>query len=183
MRRALFALTLLLVAADSSAGIVYYKDEQGNIHAVDSPDLIPEQYREKAQTIRRLDADSSHAVVQLERRGNSLWIPVTLGTGTSAVLVLDTGAEHTMISSRLAKELNLPRVREVKIHTAGGTVDSYTVILPAVSVKQFTVRDLEVTVNDIPELLPAEGLLGVDFMHKFKMSLDTETGTLTLDRK
>jgi len=49
-------LLLSLGATLSYAGTVYsYLDEQGNLHATDSPDTIPEKYREKVQTHEQAD--------------------------------------------------------------------------------------------------------------------------------
>lgn len=49
-------LLLTLGAPLSYAGTVYsYLDEQGNLHATDSPDTIPEKYRAKVQTHEQAD--------------------------------------------------------------------------------------------------------------------------------
>lgn len=182
--RILFLLPLLLSALPSArAEIFYYKDEKGDIHAVDSPALLPEQYRQKTQSVRRLDADQSRVTMQLQRKGNSLLIPVTFNNGATATLILDTGASLTVLPKRIAQQLGLVKSGEITIHAANGAAQAYLARLPEISVRHFTVRDLEVAVHDIPNIEPADGLLGVDFLGRFKMSLDSASGELTLDKK
>ena len=121
--------------------------------------------------------------LKLEREGNALLIPVSFGPGNEVLMVLDTGAGVSMISTRLAERLKARQVGMMKISTANGMVRVPQVEVSEVSVKQFAVRNLRITVNDMSGGGRAQGLLGVDFLNHFRMSLDTETGQLHLERK
>jgi hypothetical protein len=43
-----------------------------------------------------------------------------------------------------------------------------------------TVRGLEVFVYDLPPLLAADGLVGLDFLRRFRVTFDFEAGVLIL---
>lgn len=172
----------LIISAAVHAEIVYYKDEKGNMHAADSIDGIPPQFREKTKRLDGRTPNSSQLTITLERQGNSLLVPVSLA-GTNTTLVLDTGAGVTLVPSEIVKGMKLKPVRQVRLTTASGVVMADIVVLPYVSVKNVTVRDMEVASYDIPHTGKAKGLLGLDFLNHFRTTLDSKTGVLELNRK
>ncbi len=182
MKFRFFLLILATMGPLALGGVYSYRDEKGTLHAVSSPDEIPERYRANVKQLSSEESGSGDVNLKLEREGNSLIIPVSFGAGVEAPMILDTGASVSMISTSLAERLKVKQLGLTQISTASGIVRVPVVKLPETSVRQFTVRDLRVTVNNLPSGR-AQGLLGVDFLKHFRMQLDSESGQLHLERK
>jgi len=177
----LLATTLATIPA--LAALFTYRDEKGKLHAVSSPDEIPEKYRRGAKTVSDKKNEPEGANIKLDRSNNSLFIEVSFGEAGKHLMVLDTGASISMISEKLAADLGLKSTQSVIIHTASGMIEVPLVTVPEVSVAHFKVRDLSIAVNNLPGESKAQGLLGIDFLNHFKMELDTAAGSLYLRQK
>ena len=183
MKRSLPIFGVLLLCSAAMAGVYSYRDEKGTLHAVSSPEEIPEQYRGTEKKLASPESGSGEVNLKLQRDENSLLIPVSFGAGNEYLMVLDTGASVSMISTQIATKVNPKQVGQGQIATASGIVRVPVVEMPEVSVRQFTVKHMQITVNDLPLGNRAQGLLGVDFLNHFRMQIDTETGQLHLERK
>ena len=181
-----FLLAVLAGASSARAGVYTYRDEKGTLQAVSSPDEIPEKYRANSKVLssgRPEAAPSGEAEVSLRRLGNSLLVPVDFGKAGVHPMVLDTGAEISMISESLAAKIGGARGPMVSMGTASGVVQRPLTEVPETSVAGFKVRGLRMVVNDLPGNHQAQGLLGVDFLNHFRIRLDTESGVLHLEKK
>ena len=98
-------------------------------------------------------------------------------------MVLDTGAAATLIPTRIANQLQLKTQLMVQMQSATGIASVPQVLLPEISIANLTVTNMLVTVYDMPKNGQFEGLLGLDFLNKFRMSIDSEAGVIHLDRK
>lgn len=183
VKRFLCIAALFLAGTVARAGVYTYRDENGTLHAVSSPTDIPEQYRGKEKVLAGSETGSGEVNLKLEREGNSLLIPVSFGGGKEVLMVLDTGASVSMISREVADRIRPQQLGLAQISTASGVIRVPVVDVPEISVKQFAVHDMHITVNDLPGKGRAAGLLGVDFLNHFRMQLDTESGQLHLERK
>lgn len=186
MLRLPFLLAFLGCAVSAWAGVYTYRDENGTLQAVSSPEDIPEKYRAHSKalsTSRSEPAPSGEAEVNLRRLGNSLIVPVEFGKAGVHPMVLDTGAEISMISEKLAEKIGAKRGANVMMGTASGVVQRPLAEVPETSVAGFKVHGLRMVVNDLPGNHKAEGLLGVDFLNHFRIRLDTESGVLHLEKK
>ncbi len=96
--------------------------------------------------------------------------------------IVDTGASMVTIPSATARQLGLATddrnpVREV--YTAGGTQYAPELTLASITIEGRTVSDIKALVLDLPN--QAEwGLLGLNFLHRFRMDMNTEEGVLLL---
>lgn len=96
-------------------------------------------------------------------------------------LIADTGAQRSAISQRVAQRLNLgPPVRMQALVGVGQSPLVPVVRLYRLRVGADTVRSMEVFVYNLPPLLAADGLLGLDFLHRFRVTFDFEAGVLIL---
>ncbi|MGZ3671918.1 MAG: DUF4124 domain-containing protein, partial [Bdellovibrionota bacterium] len=100
-RTAPITLLLLLFSAVALAGVYSYRDEKGTLHAVSTPEEIPEKYRGKEKHLASGESGSGEVNLKLDRDGNSLLIPVSFGGGIEYLMVLDTGASASMISTKI----------------------------------------------------------------------------------
>ncbi|HIC96629.1 TPA: hypothetical protein EYP12_08425 [Candidatus Bipolaricaulota bacterium] len=99
-------------------------------------------------------------------------------------VALDTGATYTMIPWEVAQALGYHPERSrrrIELMTASGMV-----VVPLLEVKEVkalgqTVKGLEVLVHDLPPAGRVEGLLGLNFLRGFKLTLDFKAGILELE--
>ncbi len=98
-------------------------------------------------------------------------------------LLLDTGASYTRLTRQTAHELaitatqNMPKM---KFLTSGGVVESPIVKLESIQVGASEVRDVDVAIDVDGHL--RIGLLGMNFLRHFKITLDPEQGRVKLER-
>lgn len=108
---------------------------------------------------------------------------VKINNGAVSSFILDTGATYTSISTSLARELgllknNLPRVN---IMTANGAVNAPKVMLKSIEIDGLITNNVEVIVLDISATKDVAGLLGLNFIQKFKLTIDKNKGELILE--
>jgi clan AA aspartic protease (TIGR02281 family) len=116
--------------------------------------------------------------------GNQVFVPVILGRGNKtmkASLNLDTGAEITIISPDVAKRLNIDMQSEPTEVFEGisGKTTGHVTKLRQVSVGPHTYSGLEVAV--LPDYADGDGLLGMDFLRRFKYKIDFERQVIEWD--
>jgi clan AA aspartic protease (TIGR02281 family) len=119
--------------------------------------------------------------VPVQITGASVVVPVTLNRRLKTFLALDTGATSTMISHRIANNLGLrtdgPRVVAA---TVNGQVSMPLTRLGSVKVGDAEIHNLTVTVHDLSPAAKVDGLLGLDFLKRFHVSLDSQNQLLLL---
>jgi predicted aspartyl protease len=118
--------------------------------------------------------------------GAALVVPVHVNGRGPYSFVLDTGATLTCVDQSLAKELDLPK----PVGTVGygaGLGDSGAVALhrlDTIAVGDASATELTVCAVDLQQLrqlgLKADGLLGLNFLKAFKVTLDFERKVLSL---
>ena len=112
-------------------------------------------------------------------KGDRLTVPVSIdGKGPYRFLV-DTGAERTVISEELARELSLGAGADARMHTMSGVGNVDTVIIPKLKVSARTVKGI-----NAPALsryhLGAEGMLGVDSLQSQRVLFDFVKNSMTI---
>jgi predicted aspartyl protease len=96
-------------------------------------------------------------------------------------LIVDTGAQRSVVSPRVAQRLNLgPPLRMQTLVGVGQSPPVPVVRLDQLRVGASTVRGLEVFVYDLPALLAADGLVGLDFLRRFRVTFDFDAAMLIL---
>jgi predicted aspartyl protease len=102
-----------------------------------------------------------------------LWLP----------LLVDTGAQPMAISPVAAARLGLDRVRPLRYQSLSGvgqTAPLPVVRLDSVQVGATVVRNLEAFIFDLPPFFRADGVIGLTFLRRFRVSLEFDTRTLVL---
>jgi predicted aspartyl protease len=112
-------------------------------------------------------------------RAARMTVPVSIDGRGPYQFVVDTGAERTVISQELARELNLAEGRTARLHSMSEVADVDTVVIPRLQVNSRTVTGI-----NAPALarlnLGASGLLGVDSLALQKVLFDFEKQTMTV---
>ncbi len=121
---------------------------------------------------------------------NRVFVPVVLNDTVSAVFLLDTGANHTVMTPELARRAGVdaatPSAR-AKARMAGGQeVDMAVVRLTSISVGTAKIVNPTIAVYSVVvadpngKLVPVDGFLGFDFLGRFSMTIDPQAGQLIL---
>jgi predicted aspartyl protease len=93
--------------------------------------------------------------------------------------IVDTGADHTVLSTELAARLGLPPGRQVMVHASSGAQLEPTVLLTTLTVGARQVSGVEAAI--LPRAgIGAAGMLGVDSVRDQAMIMDFRTHTLTV---
>ena len=121
--------------------------------------------------------------VPVVMNGASVIVPVMFNGGLKANLALDTGATITVVSQRIASHLALRALGASKVGTVGGVITVPLARLRSLKVGEAEVHDLVVSIHDFSTDPRIEGLLGLDFLKHFHVSLDARRGLLILGRR
>lgn len=128
--------------------------------------------------------------VPIRFANNKLFVPVMLNDRHRATLLLDTGANFTVISPEMAQRAGLDvsaAASQARARMANGqevqmsvvrlnsiTVGTAKIVNFGVAVYAFTVQDYTGRPLDV------DGFLGLDFLARFTMTVDPRAGTLRL---
>lgn len=114
-------------------------------------------------------------------------IPVTarLNDALEQNFLIDTGASLVTIPASSIDSLGIEIDAEAParlVSTAGGVKTATEVTLSSIELEGWTVYDVQALVLDIPGT-PNLGLLGLNYLSRFHMNLDSEKGVLMLEPK
>jgi clan AA aspartic protease (TIGR02281 family) len=107
--------------------------------------------------------------------------------GTKAFrFIVDTGAQRVIISRDVADTLGLDIGHPLRFE-AIVTAERQTPPVPVVRLDSLQVggtrlRGLEASVFDLPSILRADGLLGLNFLGRFRVTFEFDRSTLILRR-
>jgi clan AA aspartic protease (TIGR02281 family) len=195
---ALVTVLWLLVHAAPADTAEYYRwvDRNGVVHFTDNLHNVPEKQRGSVVRMRTTEipapvqpppiAAPAKASVPIERRGQVMVIEATLNKKRPAKLVVDTGSSYTMISSALARELQIDTSRDprtIPFQTANGIIEAPLTRLESITVGGMEITNLTAAIHDAVPDPQIAGLLGLDFLSNFRMDIDTEKHLLHLERK
>jgi clan AA aspartic protease (TIGR02281 family) len=122
--------------------------------------------------------------VPVTKAGRSLVVRTRLNNQREAKLIVDTGAEITVLSHAVAMDIGLlpsSVIATVRLNTAGGSVRADVFRVGTVSLGAAEVRNVTAVVHDLPDA-PAgvDGLLGLTFLDQFLVTVDARKGELYL---
>ena len=111
------------------------------------------------------------------------FVRAMLNEAVDVVLVVDTGAVRTLISRGVAALLGLDLARPLRFRSLSGVGRSPPV--PVVRLNRLrvggsAVADLEIVVYDLPATLRVDGVLGLDFLRRFRVTFAFDIGELVL---
>jgi predicted aspartyl protease len=171
----------------AEAGLYRWVDTTGTIHYTSEPDTIPERYRSAARMLEHprsrapepAASPAAGAVVPLES-GAPVLVDAHLN-GVPLRLVLDTGADRTVISpAALGRAgIDVSRGTPVRITGITGSSTAALVGVPRLDVAGAQVGPLAVIAHVVPgEGL--DGLLGRDVLDAFTVMFDAASNRAVL---
>jgi predicted aspartyl protease len=204
MRRAAlvgFSLSLLLAAAPGAqAQFFRYTDDAGQNHYVDGLEKIPERYRNAAVPLSLRNAPAatpastagpavskpSGTTVIKYTPGQRIMVDVRINGAFTAQLLLDTGADRTMISPRTLQAAGVAITKPVATGSITGVTGSDRmsyVVVDSMEVGEARVGKMPVGSYELAGTGTGDGLLGRDFLDQFKMTVDAGKGEVHLSPK
>jgi Aspartyl protease/Domain of unknown function (DUF4124) len=203
MHRAVIAgllLSLVLVVLPTSlhAEIYRYTDDRGQNHYVDGLEKVPERHRGSAVPLGMRNAPTptttgatapakpAGTTVIKYTPGQRIIVDVKINGGFSAQLLLDTGADRTLISPRTLQAAGVPITRPVGTGTitgATGTDRINYVVVDSLEVGEARVGRMPVGSYELAGTGSGDGLLGRDFLDQFKITFDAGKGEVHLGPK
>jgi predicted aspartyl protease len=120
--------------------------------------------------------------------GAAIVVPAVLNGRDSVNLILDTGATLTCLDDSVARDLKLPeRIGVIGARvTLGGTSRMRLVKLDSIRVGAATAKDFTVCTIDLTNVrmvgANVRGLLGLNFLRNFLVTLDFQRDVLRLER-
>jgi len=187
-------LILLWTAALSAAEYYRWVDQNGVVHFTDNLQNVPEKQRGPATRIKATDspppapakAEPVKASIPIEKHGQIVVIQAMLNKKRTVKFVVDTGASYTMISSAVARDLDLDLTqnqRTMPFQTANGLIQAPLTNLDSITVGGMEIKNLTAAVHDAVPDASVAGLLGLNFLSNFRMDIDTQKGLLHLEKK
>jgi clan AA aspartic protease (TIGR02281 family) len=191
---------LLLTLVPAYAEIYKWVDRDGRVHFSDTLAGIPPEYRDRIEEkvgltstlhsspapqrvlperLTIAPAPPSYAV-PLRRDGNAMLVEALVGGTVRTRLLLDTGAEFTVLSTAAARRLalNLGSAAVIPLRSASGIFFAPMLKVPSIAVGEAVAYDVEVIVHDATPGL--DGLLGMSFLDNFLVTISTSDERLIL---
>ncbi|HMK66852.1 MAG TPA: retropepsin-like aspartic protease [Thermodesulfobacteriota bacterium] len=192
-RKSIFILLVFLLIPEAGfSDMFYWVDEQGIENYSGNMESIPERYRSRAQRlslppapIAPLELAPSDPPKRPTRIPFSPGAPVLVQARINGIgpipLILDTGADHTIISPSALARLGISgeNVPSVTLKGVTGTASASRVWVDFIEIGEARVGPLLIAVYPA-DLKGAEGLLGRDFLFKFNMTIDSKERVVTL---
>jgi Aspartyl protease/Domain of unknown function (DUF4124) len=208
IRRAVVILVALALAAPAwptpaDAQLYRWVNEQGEVHFTHGLESIPERFRAGARLLgypeaapaapapaaipaTREEARQAAPAVRGGARipfspGSPILVTVRINGLRTVRLVLDTGAESTLIHTRTLAAIGVDPTggRPITVMGVTGAADGRYVGLESLEVGEARVAPLGVIAYDLL-LREGDGLLGRDFLDRFKVSIDIEARVVIL---
>jgi hypothetical protein len=205
LRAALAGLVLGLLCgalpSGAAAEIFRYTDERGHNHYVDGLENVPAAYRATATPMGLRNAPrapapaagstpaaaqpSGGAVIKYTP-GQRIMVDVKINGSFTTKLLLDTGADRTLVSPRALTAAGVAITKPVasgNITGATGTDRINYVVVDSLEVGEARVGNLPVGSYELPGTEAGDGLLGRDFLDQFNMEIDASRGEVRLTPK
>jgi aspartyl protease family protein len=188
----------------SGYGEMYkWVDEKGTVHFTDDLSKIPEKYRPEAETRKSTieivppeakdksislppsktekPSEPDGAEVEILRKGEVWTTEVLLNERVKRHFIVDSGASFILINPQVAKELDIT-INEntpfIPMTTVSGYILTPLVTLRSVRVGKVEMENVEAVVYTMPS--GESGLLGNSFLNKYRVTLDSIRGKMTL---
>jgi aspartyl protease len=193
-------LSAAVLASPASAQFFRYLDERGNAFYVDGIDNVPPQYRAAAVPLGLRNSPSPASTPPAGGRvrpltagvatiryvpGQRIMVEVTINGSSNATLLLDTGADRTLISPRALQAAGVVISRPVgigRVSGVTGTDQVQYVVVDSLAIGQARVARIPVVAYEMPGT-QGDGLLGRDFLDQFRINIDSAAGLVTLEPK
>ncbi len=145
------------------------------------PDLSSE-VRNLQSVISELKGQESKIVIRFAPGTRQIPVTASINQEASQDFIVDTGASMVTIPFSTVRTLGIVisvRNPRRKIYTASGELFAPEVVLDSITLEGYEVNNVTALVMDLPNQ-PNVGLLGMNYLRRFRMDLNTDEGLLML---
>jgi len=151
------------------------------------PASMRDRYELLARKIVELKGEEGAIVIRFAAGDNRIPVASDLNQSVRQSFLVDTGASMVTIPSATAEALRLQPIRgghwdSHSVSTAGGVVTATEVLIETLEIEGWVEHNVSALVIDIPDQ-PGVGLLGMNYLSRFRMDLSTNEGKLSLRPK
>jgi clan AA aspartic protease (TIGR02281 family) len=186
---------LLLIMPLLTPGAVYrWKDRNGKTHYSSALPSTPVEDLEIKQDDHWIPYSAdlaptpqptpvSRAIVPYRQNHSIMTVSVTLNQRLERMFAIDTGASYTIISHDVAEALQLqpnPDLAPLTLQTANGQIQAPLVNIDTLTIGHFTSHNVIAAIHDIQNGSTLSGLLGLNFLNRFTMTVDSARQQITL---
>ena len=191
-------LGLLVLTTPSAAQLYSWTDANGVVHYTSDPATIPPEHRPAdlqpmptaapsrgwaSWGVAPAPTATTAGVTVQFTPGDPIVVPARLN-GTAVTLLLDTGADRTMLSPAAVERAGYARMvvggaTSVRILGVTGSAVASVVTVPLLDVAGARIGPLSLLVHDAG-LSGLDGLLGRDVLDAFTVTIDAAAGRATL---
>jgi clan AA aspartic protease (TIGR02281 family) len=147
----------------------------------------PSHLRDRVENLRNriseLKGQEGKIVIQFTPGTQQIPVTALLNGSLQQDFIIDTGASMSTIPFATARQLGLSIDSQTpirKIYTAGGVLEAPEVVLSSITVQGWESRSINALILDIPDQ-GSWGLLGLNYLRRFRMDLQTDNGLLVLE--
>ena len=110
-------------------------------------------------------------------------VPVMINNHGPYRFLLDTGANKTVLSAKVADDLGIPKGRIEMLLSAGGNVPVTARTLKTLEVGAARLENVEIAVAKLGLMrtLNVDGMLGGDYLRRFKISIDYDNQVVNIE--
>jgi clan AA aspartic protease (TIGR02281 family) len=147
------------------------------------PNSLTDKVQNLQAQISELKAQEGKIVIHFTPGSRHIPATAVLNRSTYQQFIVDTGASMVTIPMSTAEKLGLTvdeRNPQRKIFTAGGVTYAPEVNLTSITVEGWEINNVKALVLDLPNQSEL-GLLGLNYLRRFHMVINTERGTLMLE--
>ena len=201
MRRTAWLLVALFLVlrwpAPADAQIYRWVDDNGVPHFSYGIDSVPDRYRSKAVPLGMKNAPpapaapgapgakaSGETAIQFIP-GQRIMVDARINGNAEARLMLDTGADRTLISPRALQAAGVRLTgpsTTAEVTGAMGSGQMQFIVIESLEVGEARVGRMPVGSGVLPPDV-GDGLLGRDFLDQFNLNIDSGKGVVTLTPK
>jgi clan AA aspartic protease (TIGR02281 family) len=122
---------------------------------------------------------SGEEVFPVARQGSTVKLPVTIN-GVSGNFILDTGATFVSLKNAFAQKakVQVDQDSTVRLHTANGIAEGKRGRAATIQLRSLLAKDVPIVVQNDNQGTYGEGvdgLLGMSFLSRFNLAIDTQT--------
>jgi clan AA aspartic protease (TIGR02281 family) len=171
----LFGVKLALVEDD-------WATAEKLLAARDYPPALRDQVRSLQSKISELKGQHGKIIIRFAPGTRQIPVTASINQETSQEFIVDTGASMVTIPFSTARILDIVisvRNPRRKVFTASGELFAPEVVLDSITLEGYETYNVKALVMDIPNQ-PGLGLLGLNYLRRFRMDLNTDDGLLML---